>query len=256
MDFEYYYLFGVDIPLEDYKLGTIRQPKLKDYIINNINLEMFYVPFLYVDMIIGKSEDSDEIKNIVKELGTFNFLLKTCLESKNISVLIAIQESLKFLYNTDNVVFGDNADIVIDDIIHVDNSNFDTLITVILEILKIDRSSIKFEKEKKELTEIEKEFERRRKAHLERVGKNKKDDRLTILDLSNIIIHSGLFGYDEVFNMTIYQIKNSFEVITKKDSFEINMMHRVSPKFDVGKENFEHWTEKVKIGKSNLSKNY
>ena len=31
-------------------------------------------------------------------------------------MLIAIQESLKFLYNTDNVVFGDNADIVIDDI--------------------------------------------------------------------------------------------------------------------------------------------
>ena len=93
MDFEYYYLFGVDIPLGDYKLGTRRQPKLKDYIINNINLEMFYVPFLYVDMIIGKSEDSDEIKNIVKELGTFNFLLKTCLESKNINVLIAIQES-------------------------------------------------------------------------------------------------------------------------------------------------------------------
>ena len=51
MDFEYYYLFGVDIPLGDYKLGTIRQPKLKDYIINNINLEMFYVPFLYVDII-------------------------------------------------------------------------------------------------------------------------------------------------------------------------------------------------------------
>ena len=46
MDFEYYYLFGVDIPLDNYKLGTIRQPKLKDYIINNINLEMFYVPFL------------------------------------------------------------------------------------------------------------------------------------------------------------------------------------------------------------------
>ena len=69
-------------------------------------------------------------------------------------------------------------------------------------------------------------------------------------------IHSGLFNYDEVINMTVYQIKNSFEVITKKDSFEINMMHRVSPKFDIGKEKFEHWTEKVKIGKSNLSKNY
>ena len=48
MDFEYYYLFGVDIPLDNYKLGTIHQPKLKDYIINNINIEMFYVPFLYV----------------------------------------------------------------------------------------------------------------------------------------------------------------------------------------------------------------
>lgn len=253
MGLEYYYLFGLDIPLDRYKLGFIRQPRLKDYILKDINIEMFYIPFIYVDMIIDKSENSEEVKKLVDKLGVFNFLIKTCLESKNISVLVAIQESLKFLYDTDDVKFGENANIIIKDNVCVDNDNFDTLTTIIFEMLKIDKSKIKFEKDKKELSDIEKEFERRRKAHLERSGKKKKDDNLTILDIANITIHSGSFSYDEVFNMTIYQIKNSFEVITKKDSFDINMMHRVSPKFEASKDKLEHWTEKIKIDKSSLS---
>ncbi|MGL5718480.1 MAG: hypothetical protein ACRCX2_36085 [Paraclostridium sp.] len=253
MGLEYCYLFGLDINLDKYGLGTIKQPVLKNYIVQNVNIEMFYIPFIYVNMIIDKSENSDDVRKIVNKLGTFNFLIKTCLESKNISVLIAIQESLKFLYRTDNIRFGENANIIINDEIFINNDNFDILSTIIFEMIKIDKSKIKFDKDKKELSDIEKEFERRRKEHLERIGKAKNEDSLTILDLSNIVIHSGLFNYDEVLNMTIYQIKNSFEAITKKDSFDINMMHRVSPKFEVSKEKVEHWTEKIKIDKSSLS---
>ena len=122
-------------------------------------------------------------------------------------------------------------------------------------MMKIDKSKLKFDKpKKKEMSEIEKEFERRRQKYLEVTNKKNKDEPLTLIDIANIVSHSGLFKYDDVLNMTIYQLKNSFDIINKKEAFDINMLHRVSPKFDMSKEKYEHWTEKIKLDKSTLSK--
>ena len=39
MKYEYYYLFGLNIPLNKYGLGSIKQPKLIDYISKEIDIE-------------------------------------------------------------------------------------------------------------------------------------------------------------------------------------------------------------------------
>ena len=61
------------------------------------------------------------------------------------------------------------------DDIEINNSNFDILVDVVLEMMKIDKSKLKFDKpKKKEMSEIEKEFERRRKKYLEMTNKKNK----------------------------------------------------------------------------------
>ena len=61
-------------------------------------------------------------------------------------------------------------------------------------MLKIDKSKLKFNKPvKKEMSEIEKEFERRRKEYEKRVGKQKNEKDLTILDMVNVLVHTSNF---------------------------------------------------------------
>ena len=56
--------------------------------------------------------------------------------------------------------------------------------------------------------------------------------------------------------MTLYQLQNSFDVLTKKDAYDTNTMYLVSPKFEFKDNNkHEHWIEKIKIDKSALSQN-
>ena len=54
--------------------------------------------------------------------------------------------------------------------------------------------------------------------------------------------------------MTLYQLKNSFDVLVKKDTYNTTLKYMVSPKFEI-KENQEHWIEKIKVDKSTLNQN-
>ena len=254
MKYEYYYLFGLDIPLDKYRLGVIKQPKLIDYISKEIDIETFYLPFVMNDIIISQTDDKESLMKIKKTIGSLSFILMNCYQSKRFDVINSLIESLKILYDNENVKIDESLNILIDDI-EINNSNFDILVDVVLEMMKIDKSKLKFDKhKKKEMSDIEKEFERRRQKYLEMTNKKNKDEPLTLIDIANIVSHSGLFKYDDVLNMTIYQLKNSFDIINKKEAFDINMLHRVSPKFDMSKEKYEHWTEKIKLDKSTLSK--
>lgn len=253
MRYEYYYLFGLDIPLDQYGLGTIKQPKLIDYISKEVDIEGFYLPFIFNDIVIGQSDNKEDFIKIKESLGSLTFMLMNCYQSKKFDVVNSLVKHLSILYDTDNVKIGDKFTILIDDI-EIDNSNFDTLVDVILELSKIDRSKLKFDKvKKKEMTELELEFERRRKQYLDRVNKKDKEEGLKLLDICNIVCHNSKYGYEDVLNMTIYQLKNTFEIVNKKEIFDINMLHRISPKFDMSKDKYEHWTEKIKLDKSTLS---
>ena len=253
--YEYYYLFGLDIPLEEYGLGRMKQPKIIDFLSKDIGIEDFFYPFVINDVLIGSSEDKDAVLKLKESLGDLTFLMVNCMQSGRTDLLESIKESLEFLYD-DKFDITDRLTIKVGDV-EITNSNFSILCEVILEMLKIDKSKLKFDKPiKKEMSAIEKEFERRRREYEKRLGKKEKDKNLTILDMANISIHTSNFKYDDILNMTLYQLKNSFDVLTKKDAYDTNTMYLVSPKFEFKDSNkHEHWIEKIKIDKSTLSLN-
>ena len=247
--YEYYYLLGVDIPLEKYGLGLIKQPKIRDFLSKDIGMENFFYPFVMNDIIIGQSQDKESILKLKESLGDLTFLLINCVQGNRLDILDMIKDSLEFLYNKE-VEIKEDFTIKVGDL-NINNLNFSILCNVVLEMLKIDKSKIKFDKPVKELSDIEKEFERRRKEYEERVVK-KSDKSLTILDMINISIHSSNFTYNDMLDMTLYQVKNSFDVLTKKDTYETTVMYMVSPKFEI-KDKQEHGIEKIKVDKSTLS---
>ena len=186
-------------------------------------------------------------------MGDLTFLLINCLQSNRDDMLFAIKKSLEFLYDKE-VKITDNLTIQIGEI-EINNFNFKILCDAVLEMLRIDKSKLKFDKPiKKEMSEIEREFERRRREYEKRVGKKKNEKDLTILDMVNVLVHTSNFKYEDVLNLTLYQLKNSFDVITKKDAYDTTVMYMVSPKFEI-KDKQEHWIEKIKIDKSTLSQN-
>ena len=252
--YEYYYLFGLDIPLEKYGLGKIRQPKIIDFLSKDIGIEDFFYPFVINDVLVGSSEDKDTVLKLKESLGDLTFLMVNCMQSGRTDMLELIKEALEFLYD-DEFDITDKLTIKVGDI-EITNFNFPVLCDVILEMLKIDKSQLKFDKPiKKELSAIEKEFERRRREYEKRLGKKERNKNLTILDMANISIHTSNFKYDDVLNMTLYQLKNSFDFLTKKDAYNTNTMYMVSPKFEFKDNKHEHWIEKIKIDKSTLSLN-
>ena len=119
----------------------------------------------------------------------------------------------------------------------------------------IDRSKVTKIEPKKEMSDIEREFERRRQKYqqLQQQNKANKSDEHTMLDIANIVVHFSGLTYSQVFDMTIYQLKNSFKLLAKKDSYMINLLHRISQKFDTSKEKFVHWTDEAKLDISSLN---
>ena len=255
--FEYYYLSGKNIPLNDYNLGTISQLTLNDFIDLGVDINEFVQPFVLDKRIISnKNESIDKVLQSVKDL-SFLFLYEQLTKQ---SIINSLLKSLTMIYKTEKVyVSKSDVSIIIENGINntrcvIDDTNFHILSTVVCEMMGINKDDITPPEPKKEMTEIEKEFERRRKKYLQMQNKNqsKKIEGLTRLDIANIVIHFSTFTYGEVFNMTIYQLKNSFKVLAKKDSYMVNLLHRISQKFDTSKEKFVHWTDEVKLDISSL----
>lgn len=251
--FEYYYLSGKDIPLDNYKLGSIKQLTLNDFIDANIDINEFIQPFvLNKKVMLNKSDSIDQILQNVGDL-TFLFLYEQLTEY---SIINNLKKSLSMIYKTDNIyVSSEKLSIVIDGNWIIDDNNFNILSTVICEMMGIDIEDTPQVKPKTEMSEIEKEFERRRQKYLQmqKAKEPKKTDGYTILDIANVVVHFSGWTYNEVFNMTIYQLKNSFKALAKKDSYMVNLLHRVSQKFDTSKEKFVHWTDDIKLDISSLS---
>jgi len=256
---EYYYLSGKNIPLNN-NLGTIRQLTLNDFIDLNTDINEFIQPFiLNKKIMLNKNDNIDKLLENVKDL-SFLFLYE---QLTNYSIISNLIKSLSMIYDTNRVyVDKQRIAIIIEGGISsskciIDDDNFHILAAVICESMGIDKNDIPENKPQKEMTDIEKEFERRRQKYLQMQNGNqsKKSEGYTILDIANIVIHFSGMSYNEVFNMTIYQLKNSFKVLAKKDSYMVNLLHRISQKFDTSKEKFVHWTDEIKLDISSISLN-
>ena len=105
--YEYYYLFGLDIPLEKYGLGRIKQPKIIDFLSKDIEIEEFYYPFVAKDILLAQSSNKDDMLKLRNFLGDLTFLIWVCRESGRTDILNTIKEYLEFIYN-DEFYFTDN----------------------------------------------------------------------------------------------------------------------------------------------------
>lgn len=260
LDLEFYYMSGKPIDLTHLNLGVIHQPRLKDFIDNKMDVSFFSHPFLFDKyMISNKKESVDEL---VKDLGKLSFLIvyneitSLAYESDE-GVLDLLVNALKLLYKTDNVLVAKTiSKIIIDGSIIIGDEELEFISALVVEMMRIDKNDMKkrIEEQTKqaELDELMSEFERRAKKYQEKQDSKNKD--FTLMDMVNVIVHSqSVVDYDRVFDMTIYQLKNSYETLIKKESFTINLMHRISPNFKPSEE-LKLWEENVHIVRSSLNR--
>ena len=254
--FEYYYLSGKNIPLHKYNLGVIKQLTLNDFIDGDIEINEFIQPFiLNKKIILNKNESVDKVLQDVKDL-SFLFLYEKLTGHSVMNTLI---KTLSMIYDTNKIYISKKRLAIIveknNDSWIIDDDNFHFLTTIVCEMMGIDKDDVQQLKPQTEMSDIEKEFERRRQKYMQMQDskKPKKSEGYTILDIANIVIHFSGLTYNEVFSMTIYQLKNSFKILSKKDNYTVNLLHRISQKFDTSKEKFVHWTDDIRLDISSLS---
>lgn len=250
MMLEGYYLSGIPIDLSKFNLGTIRQLRYIDLVKEEINTDMLLRPFAVTkDSLKGNSEELDAA---IDKIGTLGLLLFADENNCNTEMKDNIIYSLSVLYNEDNIYFdANNNNIYVGDSIIVDNSNFDTLSTVVMEMFKSKR--VKADKPK-EMDELDKEFERRRKLNESKTKKKNKNE-LELKDIVNVIVHTSECGldYDKVVNMTIYQIKNTFETLSFKHNTENTFSQMMSSNFDPSKIKIKDWKSEKIVKSSDIN---
>lgn len=244
--YEYCYLFGLDISLESYKLGTIKQPKIIDFIKNNIDIENFYFPFIMPDILLNNLNNKEDIIKIKSEIGSLNFLIFSCNESKRFDVLDSLKESVSLLYGCRVDIV--NGSICLDNGIIIDNSNFDVLCNIILEMMMVERPKPEKAKTYKN-KHLQATWDKLQKYRKKEAQKNE----TKILDIMNLLIHmNGNYDYERVLNMTLYQILNSYIALLKKDNYSEFLSYKTSGQFKLEKEQ-KHWITDIKVKKSTYS---
>ena len=246
MDIRNNYLFGTDIDLSNYGLGKIYQPKYRDFLDNNMEHSDF-VKVFYLSEIFNYKYGS-EINNI----GLIFFLMTIDLENKNESLIESLHTSLELLYKTKNIRFVEHmgAFIINEDIV-IDKDNFKHLCTVVLEMTKTNIDYKALDKKNTSDNELLNEFERRKKEYEEKSSKKKNE--ITFIDIINTVIHyQNNIDYQSILNWTIYQIKNTYEVLMAKEANYITIFRQASMKFDI--QEISNWQVSAKLNKSRLGK--
>lgn len=261
---EFYYMSGLPIDFSEDGLGTIYQPKLKDLISSNIEISEFSHPFLLnKDMVLKRNEGVDEA---LSDIGRLKFLFvydeitrpRRELEGSE-GMIDTLTKCLKILYKTETVmVLSTVFSIVIGDSILINDSNFGLLADLVVEMMRIDivemRKKIQENKRREEEEKNNPMLREIRRREREYLARKQEKDELTIIDLANIVVHSqSIFDYEKVFDLTIYQLKNSYDLVMKKETYMVNLLHRISPNFQPT-DDFKLWEEKAKVIKSGLSK--
>ena len=259
--FQFYLFSGQPIDLREEGLGVIYQPKLKHFIHKQLDVSNFSEPFFPQKEVF--TAQYPEFGKIFKDVGSLEFifvydkfLFEANISQKN-NLSSKLVDSLCILYKTANVKTIDSiGKIIVDDTIIIGDKELDFLSQLVLEMFRIDAKEVlKKLLEQCEQNEAEDELTRelnRRAREYEKM-KNKKSKSTSIVEVANIVTHfQGNIAYKDVLNMTIYQIKNSYEAIMKKEIFNINLLHRISPNFKVSEE-LKLWEEQIRIVESNLS---
>lgn len=254
---------GLPIDFSSEGLGVVNQPKIKDFISSNLEISEFSHPFLLnKEMILKRNEGVD---SALSDVGRLKFLFiydeitreKRAIEGTE-GIVDTLVRCLKILYNTNSVmVLSTVFSIVVGEDILINDSNFPLLADLVVEMMRIDivemRKRIEDNRRREEEEKNNPMLKEIRKREREFLARKKEKDELTLIDLANIVIHSqSVFDYEKVFNFTVYQLKNSYEIVINKETYMVNLLHRISPNFQPT-DDFKLWEEKAKVIKSGLS---
>lgn len=237
---EYYYMSGMPIKLGQ-GLGKIFQPKLIDFINNDTSIEELAQIFcVRLDIIDVSQEDIQKLMTVLKDFDLF-FL------DEDKTSLNKLVHYLKFLYKTDNVYLSvDKQCILIDDNIILNRNNYTYLADVVLNMLCMEKP----QKKKKE-RKYEDDYRQQLWEKMEKYRQQKEDkDKMSFLDIVNVVVHHGTcVDYDKVFNMTYYQLINSYTTLMGKTNYDEYTMFKTSGQFKMEHE-VKHWgiTNRIKKG--------
>ena len=79
-----------------------------------------------------------------------------------------------------------------------------------------------------------------------------KKKALTLADIINIVVHiRDTYKYEDILNMTYYQLLNTYQVMMGKISYDEFLMFKSSGQFEI-KQDVKHWTTTTRIAKSTL----
>lgn len=236
---EGYYLLGIPIDLRSKDLGIIHQITYREFIENNLILDELLKPFLMKkEMLKGENDEFNIFLDTVGNLGVLYLIDESTPQENIINNLI---KALKLFYKTEDVCVNPNTKYIeINDDIIIDIDKFDIISTVILEMFKIEKVEIE---DKSQMDEFDREFEKKRREYQKKVNAKKK--KMDLNDIVNFIIHTNEFGvdYKKIMDMTIYQIKNTYETLMAKQNFEHYTNLKMN-QFDTSNMNVPDWRAK------------
>ena len=236
---EYYYMSGMPIKLGQ-GLGKIFQPKLIDFINNDTSIEELAQIFcVRLDIIDVSQEDIQKLMTVLKDFDLF-FL------DEDKTSLNKLVNYLKFLYKTDNVYLSvDKQCILIDDDIILNRNNYTYLADVVLNMLCMEKPKKQENKRKYKDDYRQKLWEKMQRYRAE----NEKKNAITFLDIVNFVVHSNsVIDYERVYNLTYYQLVNTYTTLMNKSNYEEHMMYRTSGQFKM-ENDVKHWGIQSKIKK-------
>ena len=239
-------LFGGNIKLNGL-LGEIVQPKLKDFIEHDIAINDFISPFY---LIVSAYVENGGIDKPLLSLIAINIQLS---RDGRDTILDNFLVSLSMLYKgfkLEMLEFEDSIVIAIkesDEIKYlIDDDNFIDLSEAVMDMFK--------NKKKKEDADLDlldappEIIEKIKKGRKEfRAKQREKKNNLEFFDMCNELIHiNNEYNYDKVLNMTIWQIKNSYSILTVKNAQD-NYVNSGSVQWKA--EDFPDWRKETKIKK-------
>lgn len=220
---------------------VIRQPRVRELLKYEIDVDELVQPFFaFIDL----WDVDDEIKSKHKNLDLIFSDHIICQKEGviNNSMLTAMITALRLLCGSNEIEYDMfNRYIKINGIEKINRDNFDEIQSYILSIFyakKPKQQKIKGDKKQKD-----KVLEMQRKLALHR-----KKKKLLLPDIVKVVKNGrGLLGYENILDMTYWQLMDNYSDILKVDAYKTYMDYKLSSKYELKEDKFKHWTEEIKI---------
>jgi hypothetical protein len=231
---------------------VVRQPLISEVVdLGEEEFKKLLLPFLItLDAVFGGADNEEELKREFHILDLFFIevqegvgLLDNIIGRKALDTLV---EAFQYFLQTDNVkCLYQRKKIVIDDKYLIDEKEFDIIRKVIQQVT--GREDVEIEKPPKNMTPRQKDIWTKLQKGRQRKAER---DAVYLQDMINYTAFGGnaYIPLDQIDRMTYYQFQNAYKSVMGKDAFNVGMGYKLSQKFEV-KDEIEHWSKTLKIGK-------